>query len=134
MFTSGATESNNLALKGLAEAYASRRPHFVTLVTEHKSVLDTLQAARARRAARSTMLPVQADGLVDLDRLREAVTVQHGRRQRHGANNEIGVLAPLTEIAAIAHEQGRAAAHRCGAGARARCRSTSTRSASIWRR
>ena len=105
VFTSGATEANNLALKGLADAYRSRGNHFVTVVTEHKSVLDTCKTLE-RQGCRVTVLPVDGDGLVDLDRLRDAVTEQTVAVSVMAANNEIGVVAPLAAIAAFAHEKG----------------------------
>lgn len=105
VFTSGATESNNLALKGLAEAYRERGSHFVSVVTEHKSVLDTLKRLE-HDGYEVTWLPVGSDGLVDLDALRRAVTARTIAVSVMAANNETGVLMPLEEIAAIAHEQG----------------------------
>jgi cysteine desulfurase len=105
VFTSGATESNNLALKGLAEAYRERGAHFVSVVTEHKSVLDTLKRLE-REGCEVTWLPVDGDGLIDLDALRRAVTSRTVAVSVMAANNETGVLMPLEEIAAIAHEQG----------------------------
>jgi cysteine desulfurase len=105
VFTSGATESNNLALKGLVETSAQKGRHFVTVITEHKSVLDTCKRLM-HEGCEVTTLPVQPDGLVDLDRLRDAVTPGTVAVSVMSANNEIGVLAPLKEIAAIAHEKG----------------------------
>jgi cysteine desulfurase len=116
VFTSGATESNNLALKGLAAAVrdgrstalragGSSRDGFVTLVTEHKSVLDSLKHLEQDGYA-VTALPVESDGLVDLDRLRAAVSANTIAVSVMTANNEIGVIAQMREIAAIAHEQG----------------------------
>jgi cysteine desulfurase len=105
VFTSGATEANNLALKGLADAYRSRGNHFVTVATEHKSILDTCKTLE-RGGCRVTVLPVEADGTVDFDRLRDAVTDQTVAVSVMAANNEIGVLAPLAAIAAVAHEKG----------------------------
>ena len=105
VFTSGATEANNLALKGLADAYRARGNHFVTIATEHKSVLDACKALE-RHGCRVTVLPVETDGTVDLDALRGALTDQTIAVSAMAANNEIGVLAPLAAIAAIAHERG----------------------------
>ena len=105
VFTSGATESNNLALKGLAEAYREKRSHFVTLATEHKSVLDTLKHLE-HHGCDVTYLPVAGDGLVDLNRVREVVTSNTIAVSVMAANNEIGVLAQMEELAAIAHEKG----------------------------
>src|SRR5438128_10646648 len=72
VFTSGATESNNLALKGIAEVYAERGNHIITQVTEHKAVLDTCKRLE-KEGVRVTYLPVKQDGLVDLDQLRDAI-------------------------------------------------------------
>ena len=108
VFTSGATESNNLALKGLAAAVrdgGSSRDRFVTLVTEHKSVLDSLKHLE-HDGYDVAALPVESDGLVDLDRLRAAVTPNTIAVSVMTANNEIGVVAQIREIAAIAHEKG----------------------------
>jgi len=105
VWTSGATEANNLALKGLAEVTMPARDHFVTVVTEHKSVLDTCK--RLEKQGRSTtVLAVSGDGSIDLDILRGAVTERTAAVSVMAANNEIGVLAPLAEIAAIAHARG----------------------------
>jgi cysteine desulfurase len=108
VFTSGATESNNLALKGLAAAVrdnGSSRDRFVTLVTEHKSVLDSLKHLE-HDGYEVALLPVEHDGLVDLDRLRSAVTTNTIAVSVMTANNEIGVIEQMREIAAIAHEKG----------------------------
>ncbi len=105
VWTSGATEANNLGLKGLAGVAASSRNHFVTVATEHKSVLDTCKRL-AQQGCRVTVLAVNGDGQVDLDALRSAVTEQTAVVSVMAANNEIGVLAPIAAIAAIAHEQG----------------------------
>lgn len=105
VFTSGATESNNLALKGALNAARQRGRHIVTVATEHSSVLEPCQRL-ARDGAQVTCLTVGRDGLVDLDQLREAVTDQTVVVSVMAANNEIGVLQPLPAIAAIAHERG----------------------------
>lgn len=105
VWTSGATEANNLALKGLLEVTAPGRDHLVTVATEHKSVLDTC-ARLQKQGCRVTVLPVDADGGLDLDALRHAVTDRTAVVSVMAANNEIGVLAPLAAIAAIAHEKG----------------------------
>jgi cysteine desulfurase len=105
VWTSGATEANNLALKGLAAVVAPARDHFVTVATEHKSVLDTVKRLE-QQGCRATVIGVAADGTVDLDRLRTAVTERTAAVSVMAANNEIGVLAPLAAIAAIAHEKG----------------------------
>jgi cysteine desulfurase len=105
VWTSGATEANNLALKGLADVVSPTRDHFVTVATEHKSVLDTCKRLE-QRGCRTTVVGVGADGTVDLDVLRQAVTERTAAVSVMAANNEIGMLAPLAAIAAIAHERG----------------------------
>jgi cysteine desulfurase len=108
IFTSGATEAANLALKGAAEAAelrGDRRRGLVTLATEHRAVLDPL-AWLARRGFRVTVLPVGPDGLVDLDRLAEAVDADTLLVSVMAANNEIGVLQPLAAIGALCRERG----------------------------
>ncbi len=105
VFTSGATESNNLAIKGVAEFYKDRRNHIVTTVTEHKCVLDTCRHLEQEGFA-VTYLPVQQNGLVDLDRLREAVTDKTVIVSIMAVNNEIGVIQPLAEIGKICREKG----------------------------
>jgi cysteine desulfurase len=105
VFTSGATESNNLAIRGLAESAPPDRRHVVVSPIEHKSVLEA--AARLEHLGwRRTIVPVHADGLVDLDALRAAVTPDTALVSVMLANNEIGVIQPLAEIAAIVHAQG----------------------------
>ncbi len=105
VWTSGATEANNLALKGLAEVTAPERDHFVTVVTEHKSVLDTCKRLE-KSGCSITTLAVNGDGSIDLEMLRGAVTERTAAVSVMAANNEIGVLAPLAAIAAIAHAKG----------------------------
>jgi cysteine desulfurase len=105
VFTSGATESNNLAIKGVAEFYKDRRNHIVTTVTEHKCVLDTCRHLEQEGFV-VTYLPVQQNGLVDLDRLREAVTDKTVIVSIMAVNNEIGVIQPLAEIGKICREKG----------------------------
>lgn len=105
IFTSGATEANNLALKGIAETYAERGNHVITQVTEHKSVLDTCKRLE-KEGVRVTYLPVQQDGRVDLNQLREAITDQTILISIMYANNEIGVVQPMQEIGNIAKEKG----------------------------
>jgi len=105
IFTSGATESNNLAIKGLASARRARADHLVTVATEHRAVLDTCRRLE-RDGWRVTVLPVKPDGLLDLDLVRDALTDRTALVSVMGANNEIGVLMPLREIACIAHERG----------------------------
>jgi len=105
VFTSGATESNNLAIKGVAEMYAERGNHIITAVTEHKAVLDTCKHLE-KRGLRITYLPVGQDGLVDLDQLRDAITDKTILVSIMYANNEIGVIQPVAEIGRIAKEKG----------------------------
>jgi cysteine desulfurase len=105
VFTSGATESNNLAIKGLAVRAPAARRHIVTISTEHRAVLDPCRALE-RDEFRVTYLGVDREGRIDLDELRDAVTEDTLLVSAMSANNEIGVLHPLAEIAQIAHEQG----------------------------
>ena len=109
IFTSGATESNNLAIKGIAEMYREKGNHIITQVTEHKAVLDTCKKLE-KMGYRVTYLPVQADGLIDLDDLKRAI-VKEGPDKTilvtiMYANNEIGVVQPIREIGKICHEAG----------------------------
>jgi cysteine desulfurase len=109
IFTSGATESNNLALKGIAEMYRERGNHIITQVTEHKAILDTCKKLE-KQGFRVTYLPVQADGLIDLDDLRRAIVTEGPEKtilvSIMFANNEIGVIQPIAEIGKICHEKG----------------------------
>lgn len=105
IFTSGATESNNLAIKGVAEMYAEKGNHIITAATEHKAVLDTCKHLE-KKGCRVTYLPLKGDGLVDLDMLRDAITDKTILISIMYANNEIGVLQPVKEIGKIAKEKG----------------------------
>jgi cysteine desulfurase len=105
IFTSGATESNNLALKGVAEMYAEKGNHIITAATEHKAILDTCKRLE-KSGIRVTYLAVQADGLVDLNMLRDAITDKTILISIMYANNEIGVIQPMAEIGKIAKEKG----------------------------
>jgi cysteine desulfurase len=105
VFTSGATESINLALKGAAAKAPAGRRHVVTIATEHRAVLDSCSALE-RAGWQVTRLAVNGDGAVDLQRLRDAVTDQTWLVSAMSANNEIGLLHPVAEIAALAHERG----------------------------
>lgn len=105
VFTSGATESNNLAIKGVAEMYAEKGNHIITAATEHKAVLDTCKHLE-KKGCRITYLPLKGDGLVDLDMLRDAITDKTILISIMYANNEIGVLQPIQEIGKIAKEKG----------------------------
>jgi len=105
IFTSGATESNNLAIKGVAEMYREKGNHVITCVTEHKAVIDTCKKLE-KQGARVTYLPVQKDGRISLDDLRAAITDKTILITIMAANNEIGVLQPIAEIGAVAKEKG----------------------------
>ncbi|HEX6772921.1 MAG TPA: IscS subfamily cysteine desulfurase [Acidobacteriaceae bacterium] len=105
IFTSGATESNNLALKGIAEMYRERGNHIITQVTEHKAVLDTCKRLE-KSGYRVTYLPVKADGLVDLDDLKRAFDEKTILVSIMFANNEIGVVQPVAEIGKLCRERG----------------------------
>jgi cysteine desulfurase len=105
IFTSGATESNNLAIKGVAEMYREKGNHVITCVIEHKAVIDTCKKLE-KQGARVTYLPVQKDGRIDVDDLRAAITDKTVLITIMTANNEIGVLQPVAEIGAIAKEKG----------------------------
>lgn len=102
VFTSGATEANNLALKGVAEAYFSQGRHIVTVQTEHNAVLDPCRYLESL-GFEVTVLPVQPDGLIDLDRLEKAIRPDTILVSVMAANNEIGVLQPLAAIGEICH-------------------------------
>lgn len=105
VFTSGATESDNIALFGVAEKYADKGDHIITCVTEHKAILDCCKRLE-QMGKRVTYLPVDQYGIVDLDALRQAITPQTILISIMFANNEIGTIAPVTEIGAIAREHG----------------------------
>jgi cysteine desulfurase len=105
IFTSGATESNNLAIKGIAEMYKERGNHIITQVTEHKAVLDTCKKLE-RLGYEVTYLPVETDGLISLDALKAAITEKTILVTIMFANNEIGVIQPVEEIGKLCHEKG----------------------------
>jgi len=105
IFTSGATESNNLAIKGVAQMYAEKGNHIITAATEHKAVLDTCKHLE-KEGFRITYLPVQGSGAVDLDMLREAITDKTILVSIMYANNEIGFVQPVAEIGKICKERG----------------------------
>ena len=105
IFTSGATESNNLALKGVAEMYAQKGNHIITAATEHKAVLDTCKRLE-KHGCKVTYLPVRPDGLIDLDQLKDAMTDQTILVSIMYGNNEIGTIQPIREIGALCHERG----------------------------
>jgi cysteine desulfurase len=105
VFTSGATESDNLAIKGVAEMYAEKGNHIITAATEHKAVLDTCKKLE-KSGYRVTYLPVMGDGRIDLDMLKEAITDKTILVSIMYANNEIGVLQPVREIGKLCRERG----------------------------
>jgi cysteine desulfurase len=105
IFTSGATESDNIALFGAAEKYADQGDHIITCVTEHKAVLDCCKRLE-KMGRRITYLPVDQYGLVDPEDVRRAITPQTILISIMTANNEIGTIAPIAEIGAIAKEYG----------------------------
>jgi cysteine desulfurase len=105
IFTSGATESNNLAIKGIAEMYRERGNHIITQVTEHKAVLDTCKKLE-RQGYEVTYLPVETDGMVSLEKLKSAMTEKTILVTIMFANNEIGVIQPVEEIGKLCHEKG----------------------------
>jgi len=105
VFTSGATESDNLAIKGIAEAYREKGDHMITAVTEHKAVLDTCKHLE-KTGYRVTYLPVQKDGLIDLDELKHAIDDKTILVSIMAANNEIGTLQPIAVIGQICRERG----------------------------
>jgi len=105
IFTSGATESNNLAIKGAAEMYREKGNHIITQVIEHKAVLDTCKRLE-KYGYEVTYLPVGKDGRIDLDDLRRAITPKTILISIMYANNEIGVIQPIQEIGKLAKEKG----------------------------
>jgi len=106
VFTAGGTEADNFAIRGVAEASeATRRKHLIASAIEHEAVLNTLRAL-ARRGWRTTLLAVDDTGIVSPARLREAMTAETALVSVMHANNEIGTVQPIRELAAIAHEHG----------------------------
>jgi cysteine desulfurase len=105
VWTSGATESDNLAIRGVAEFYKDRGNHIITVATEHKAVLDTCKYLE-KHGYQVTYLPVKQDGLVDLNVLRGALTDKTILVSVMLANNEIGVVQPVNEIGAIVKQHG----------------------------
>ena len=106
IFTSGATESDNLALRGVVEFYKEKGNHIITATTEHKAILDTCKALERKGLATVTYLPVDKFGFIDLDELRNAITDQTILISIMHANNEIGTIQPVHEIGKIAKERG----------------------------
>ncbi len=105
VFTSGATESNNLALKGVMRFHKDRRNHMITTVTEHKCVLDSARHLEMD-GVEVTYLPVKQNGIVDLEQLKAAITDKTALVSIMAVNNEIGVIQPLAEIGKICRERG----------------------------
>src|ERR671935_3259099 len=105
IFTSGATESDNLAIKGVAEMYREKGNHIITCVIEHKAVIDACKRLE-KQGYRVSYLPVQKDGRISLDELKASITDKTILISIMTANNEIGVLQPIAEIGAIAKETG----------------------------
>ena len=103
VWTSGATESNNLAIKGAAHFYSKKGKHIITCKTEHKAVLDTCRQLE-REGYEVTYLDPEEDGLIDLDKLEAAIRPDTTLISIMHVNNEIGVIQDITSIAAIAHK------------------------------
>ncbi len=104
-FLSGATEANNLAIKGVMEVWGRKKPHLITVTTEHKCVLEAAEVC-SRAGFDLTVLPVQQNGLIDLDRLADSISDQTALVSAMAVNNEIGVIQPLKEIGAICRQKG----------------------------
>lgn len=100
IFTSGATESNNISVKGVARFYGSKKKHVITTQTEHKCVLDSCRALEGE-GFRVTYLPVKTNGIVDLELLNKAMTPDTSLVSIMAVNNEIGVLQPIADIGAL---------------------------------
>ncbi len=106
VFTAGGTEADNIAIRGAAEAMEpSGRKHLITCGIEHEAVLNTMRAM-AKRGWKVTLLPMDISGIVSVDRLREAITDDTALVSIMHANNEIGTVQPIAELAAVAHERG----------------------------
>jgi cysteine desulfurase len=105
IFTSGATEGDNLAIKGVADMYYERGDHIITVVTEHKAVLDTCKKLE-KRGFKITYLPVDSDGLITPDDVKNALTDKTILVSVMMANNEIGVIQPIAEIGKLCKERG----------------------------
>lgn len=105
IFTSGATEAINIAIKGVAESYSSRGKHIITVSTEHKAVLDTCKDLE-RKGFEITYLPVLQIGLIDLAELQKAIRPDTVLVSVMYVNNETGVIQPIKEITKLAHEKG----------------------------
>ena len=106
VFTSGATESDNLAIKGVVEMYREKGDHIITSTTEHRAVLDTCKALESRKGIKVTYLPVDKTGMVSADDVRNAITDKTVLITIMLANNEIGTINPIKEIGKIAKDRG----------------------------
>src|SRR4051794_34267701 len=106
VFTSGGTEGDNFAIRGAAESLeATGRRHLIASAIEHEAVLNTLKAL-GRRGWKTTLLPVDQSGIVSVDALRDALTPETVLVSIMHANNEIGTIQPIAELAKVAHERG----------------------------
>jgi cysteine desulfurase len=105
IFTSGATEANNLAIKGVAEAYCHKGKHLITVATEHRSVLEPMEYLEGL-GLQVTVLPVKSNGLIDLNQLESVIQPDTILISVMAANNEIGILQPLSEIGKLARQKG----------------------------
>ncbi|MCC8467180.1 MAG: IscS subfamily cysteine desulfurase [Rickettsia endosymbiont of Eriopis connexa] len=105
IFTSGATESNNLAIKGIAKFYGNKKNHIITIVSEHKCVLDVCRHLE-QEGIKITYLPIKPNGIIDLETLKNTITDQTMLVSVMAVNNEIGVVQPLKEIGKICRERG----------------------------
>jgi cysteine desulfurase len=151
IFTSGATESNNMAIKGVARFYGEHKKHLITTQTEHKCVLDSFRALQSE-GFEVTYLPVQTNGLIELDQLKAALRPETVLVSIMGVNNEIGVIQPLKEISKVSNafrtlygwsltlasyscaRQTRRSCIRTSRRWPGKCRWTSTNWVSTWRR
>jgi cysteine desulfurase len=106
VFTSGATESNNLAIKGVLEMYAEKGDHIITSATEHRAVIDVCKSLETKRGVKVTYLPVDKQGMVNPEDVRNAITDKTILISIMFANNEIGTINPIKEIGKIAKEKG----------------------------
>jgi cysteine desulfurase len=106
VFTSGATESDNLALKGVVDMYHEKGDHIITSLTEHRAVLDTAKTLESKKGLKVTYLPVDKYGMVNPDDVRNAITDKTVLISIMLANNEIGTINPVKEIGKIAKERG----------------------------
>lgn len=106
VFTSGATESDNLAIKGVLEMYKEKGDHIITSLTEHRAVLDTAKSLESKKGIKVTYLPVDKYGMVNPDDVRNAITDKTILISIMMANNEIGTINPIKEIGKIAKEKG----------------------------